>query len=86
MLRGRHRDLPMSVDRASTYFFTASLFCLVGFMCSDAHHHSVLLPEEFAQAQADAKGRHIMKEETANRIEHEAALLRESEEALRSPT
>lgn len=74
MLRGRHRDLPMSIDRASEH-------CRSGLAGSvtDALL-PVLLPEEFSQVQPDAKGRHIMREEVAERLEREASLMSEDDE------
>jgi hypothetical protein len=78
MLRGRHRDLPMSIDRASE----SPLYC--GLAHEDADAMIVLLPEEFSQAQSDAKGRHIIHDEiVAQRLEDEASLMSEREQQAR---
>jgi hypothetical protein len=41
---------------------------------------AVLLPEEFSQAQSDAKGRHVIHDEVAERLEREASLMSQEED------
>jgi hypothetical protein len=68
MLRGRHRDLPMSIDRASMSFpATFSTCFLTG--------SSVLLPEEFSESTADTRGRHVIHEHVAQRLEDEGSII-----------
>jgi hypothetical protein len=50
----------------------------------DADARIVLLPEEFSQALADAKGRHVIHEEVARRLEDEASLMSEREQQARN--
>jgi hypothetical protein len=68
MLRGRHRDLPMSIDRASMLFAATLSACfLIG--------RIVLLPEEFSEATADTRGRHVIHEQVAQRLEDEGSII-----------
>jgi hypothetical protein len=48
-------------------------------ICGQLTQASVLLPEEFSQAPPDPKGRHVMHNEVAERLEREASLMSNQE-------
>jgi hypothetical protein len=66
MLRGRHRDLPVAIDRASK---PPSSLCLGKMLKVTV---TVLLPSEFEKTSHDSKRRHVLNDETARALEEDA--------------
>ena len=64
MIRGRHRDLPVAIDRASKQLCVSQLTNI-----DSRHLQLVLLPEEFNKIKTDSSGRHLMSPGLSPRID-----------------